>query len=327
MLAGGLSLWWNNRTGEHISGPARDYEKELEKLRRIDPSFIIYAESVKPIATGFAVPRAIAVGPEDQIYVAGDTAIRRFDRNGNPAGQDIPLKTAGYCLAVSEQGAIFVGMKDHVEVYDQQGKIITRWNVLKSEGRLTSIAVREDDVFVAIYAKNFGLVYHYDGSGQFINLIRQEKPGTQDTPFDVPSPYFDVAIGSDEFLHIAHTGALQIETYTFRGHFGGEWGNDSHELKGFYGCCNPVNFALLPEEKGYITCEKGINRVKEYDLDGAFVGVVAPTDDFPKGQRVETDSEAGALRVALDVAVDSQGRVLILDPFRSQVRIYTRKKK
>jgi len=195
VLAGGLSLWWNNRTGEHISGPARDYEKELEKLRRIDPSLIIYAESVKPIAAGFAVPRAIAVGPEDHIYVTGDKTVRRFDRAGNPSGRDIVLKETGYCLAVSEQDTIFVGMKDHVEVYDQQGKIITRWDVLKSEGRLTSIAVREDDVFVAVYLKRFGIVYHYDRFGQFLNMIQQERPGRQDTPFDVPSPYFDVAVG------------------------------------------------------------------------------------------------------------------------------------
>lgn len=323
----GLSLWWNNRTGEKITGPARDYEKVLEDLRRIsDPNLIKYSESVKPIATGFAVPRAIAVGPENQIYVSGDKAIRRFNRNGNPSGQDILLKEAGYCLAVAKQGIIFVGMKDHVEVYDQKGKKVTNWKVLKSEGRLTSIAVKDDDVFVAVYLKRFGIVYHCDRSGQFINLIKQEKSGKDDIPFDVPSPYFDIAIGPDELVHIAHTGKMQVEKYTFRGHYWGyAWGKGTYKLEDFFGCCNPANFALLPEEKGYITCEKGINRVKEYDLEGKFVGVVAAPDNFPKGQRVDSDS--GSQRVALDVAVDSSGRVLILDPFTSQIRIYTRKAK
>jgi len=329
LVAGGLSLWFNNRRGENITGPSRDYEKELEELRRIpDPNLIKYAELAEPIATGFRVPRAIAVDPEDQIYVAGDKTIRRFDRNGNPVGQDIPLKEAGYCLAVTGRGTIFVGLKNRVEVYDQKGKQVTSWKVLKSEGRLTSIAVKDDDVFVAVYLKRFGVVYHYDRSGQFINSIKQEKSGKDDIPFDVPSPYFDIAIGPDELVHIAHTGKMQVEKYTFRGHYwGGAWGKGTYKLEDFFGCCNPANFALLPEEKGYITCEKGINRVKEYDLEGKFVGVVAAPDNFPKGQRVELDSDSGSQRVALDVAVDSSGRVLILDPFTSQIRIYTRKAK
>ena len=330
ILAGGLSLWWNNRTGKNITGPSQDYEREMEELRKIpDPSLIIYTESAKPIATGFTVPRAIAVGPEDRIYVTGDQVIRRFERNGNPVGEDIFLPEAGSCVAVTQQGKIFVGLKDHVEVYDSKGKPLSRWEARNPEDRLTSIAVKDDDVFVAVYVKNFGLVYHYDGSSQFINLIQQEKSSAQGFPFDVPSAYFDVAVGADEMVHIAHTGKLQIERYTFRGHFGGKWGKGSvglHKMEDFFGCCNPVNFALLPEEAGYITCEKGIiTRVKEYDLDGNFVGIVAPPDHFPKSQRIEMDTESGAKRVVLDVAVDSKGRVLILDPFRSQVRIYTRK--
>ena len=163
MLAGGLALWWNNRTGSNITGPSQVYEKEMEELRKIpDPSLIIYTESEKPIATGFTVPRAIAVDSKDQIYVAGDTVIRRFDRNGNSAGEDIPLKEAGYCVAVTKQGEIFVGMKDHVEIYNQVGKKMTGWDVPKSTGRLTSIAVKEDKVFVALQSNNLGLVYHYN---------------------------------------------------------------------------------------------------------------------------------------------------------------------
>jgi len=325
IVAGGLALWYNNRTGDKIAGPSQDYEKILDDLRKVDPSEIIYSESAKPVPTNFTIARAVAVGPEDQIYVAGDRAVRKFDREGKPSGPEIPLKGSVYCLAVSEQGTIFVGLKDRIEVYDQAGKKISVWEVPKSNGRLTSIAVKENDVFAALNSNNFGLVYHYDRTGQLINSIVQEKSGKPGPPFDVPSPYFDVAVGPDEMVHIAHTGELQIEKYTFRGHFGGEWGIGAHELKDFFGCCNPVNFALLPKEKGYITCEKGITRVKEYDFEGRYVGVVAAPDDFPKGQTVESDSQAGPQRVALDVAVDSQGRVLILDPYVSQVRIYTRK--
>ncbi|MBM3243119.1 hypothetical protein FJZ31_43220, partial [Candidatus Poribacteria bacterium] len=47
----------------------------------------------------------------------------------------------------------------------------------------------------------------------------------------------------------------------------------SMDIDGFCGCCNPVNFAMLPDGR-FVTCEKGLPRVKIYDADGTFSGVV-----------------------------------------------------
>ena len=63
-----------------------------------------------------------------------------------------------------------------------------------------------------------------------------------------------------------------------------------------------------------MTSEKGLIRVKIHGPDGSFRCVVAGPDRFDEGT------------VQLDLAVDSKGRVLVLDPRRKQVRVFVEKK-
>jgi hypothetical protein len=74
-----------------------------------------------------------------------------------------------------------------------------------------------------------------------------------------------------------------------------------------------------------VTCEKGIVRVKEYDSEGKFIGVVAGpaqlnTVDSTKVCNVPSDCQKGGF----DVAVDNQSRVLVLDVVNSTVRTFTK---
>ncbi len=59
-----------------------------------------------------------------------------------------------YCLAVGTgehafPGRLYVGMRDHVEVYEAQGKRQAVWDRPGPRAVLTSIALSEEDVFVA----------------------------------------------------------------------------------------------------------------------------------------------------------------------------------
>jgi hypothetical protein len=87
-----------------------------------------------------------------------------------------------------------------------------------------------------------------------------------------------------------------------------------------------VNFALLPDGQGYVTCEKGLTRVKVYDSGGDFVGVVAGPEEFAEHDRRTSATDVSPSLIGLDVSVDSKGRVLVLDPALSEVRIFTRKR-
>jgi len=82
--------------------------------------------------------------------------------------------------------------------------------------------------------------------------------------------------------------------------------------EGFCGCCNPSHIALFPDGR-FVTSEKGLPRVKVYDAKGVFVGLVAGPDMFAEDA------------VGLDLAVDSRGRILVLDPARRMVRVFAAK--
>ena len=81
-----------------------------------------------------------------------------------------------------------------------------------------------------------------------------------------------------------------------------------------------MNFALLPDG-GYVTCEKGLTRVKVYDPEGNFVAVVAGPEQFVEAGHA-CDVSANCQTGGLDVAVDPQGRILVLDPLAGDIRVY-----
>ena len=295
----------------------------INDIAQIDPNLILYKESSEPIRTGFNHSSAIAVALDGIIYIGGDRAIRMFFENGQMR-QEIKLADEPRCLAVENNSKIYVGMKDHVEVYNSQGEKLTAWQSLSSNSILTSIAVSKNDVFVADAGNR--VVIHYDGSSSIVSSIGKKDKGKNILGFIVPSPYFDLAIGPDGLLRVANPGCHRIEAYTFNGDLEFWWGKFSADLEGFTGCCNPVNFAML-EDGTFVTCEKGLIRVKIYAPDGSFLGVVAGPNQLVKGGAshvcyLPEECQSGGF----DVAVDTKGRVFVLDTIKNVVRIFSRKK-
>ncbi|MBZ0256233.1 hypothetical protein K8I31_09235, partial [bacterium] len=161
------------------------------------------------------------------------------------------------------------------------------------------------------------VIHRFDKQGKRISTFGD---------FAIPSFYFDLAVAGEDKLYAAHTGEHRIETYNFRGDMTAYWGAFSMTKPDrFCGCCNPVHIALLPGQQGFITCEKGIVRVKIYDAEGKFIGYVAPPEDFLKHDPGCQSNETFSRPSGVDAAVDSTGRVIVLDPSKSEVRIYSKK--
>ncbi|MCJ7579714.1 MAG: hypothetical protein MUP98_04165 [Candidatus Aminicenantes bacterium] len=286
------------------------FEYNIDRYKENDVRLVHYSE-VDRIPLELAYVYGLAVGPEENIYVSGDKTILIFSGEGIQISS-IPVTGTVHCLAVENNGDVYAGMNDHVEVYSADGTKKSEWESPAEESLFTSIALSKDFVFVAD-AGNL-IVWKFDKSGNLLQRIG-DRDEDKDVPgFIIPSPYFDVAVDPDGFLWAANTGRHSLENYTLDGGFRTSWGEPSMDIEGFSGCCNPSHFIIL-EDGSLVTSEKGIARIKVHNQLGEMVSVVAGSDQFVEGT------------VGLDLAVDSAQRILVLDPKQKLVRIFTKNKK
>ncbi|MBN2133828.1 MAG: hypothetical protein JW741_30275 [Sedimentisphaerales bacterium] len=309
-------------TGRSGSGLSDAFSYDLTELARVDPNLILYEEVGQPLSTGFALSRALALDSEGRIFVTGDKAIRIL----SPAGslqRIIDVAGEPRCLTVADDDKVYVGVADHVEVWDDGGRRLASWEPLGEEAILTSIVKYNDSVFVADAGHR--VVLHYDLAGNLIDFIGEKDPDRNIPGFVVPGPHMDVAVSRDGLLRVVNPGRHRIEAYTREGDLEFWWGEPSADIRGFCGCCNPVNFALLPNQ-GFVTSEKGLVRVKVYNSDGGFVGVVAGHEQLTDGVQAKIcDTPEECQGAGLDVAADADGRIYILDPPKNVIRIFARK--
>ena len=322
IIVGVVALLRYDSTGSTGSGLSSPFVYDIGEMAKIDPNLIMYQSEGSPFATGLAESRHILVDPNGVIYTTGDKAIRRFSRTGRLL-DEIRLNGEPRPVAIDNLGRIYVGLRDHIEVYDAKGERLTVWDSLGERALLTSIAIEENDVFVADAGNR--IVLHYDTDGALIGRIGEKDEERSVPGFIVPNPYFKVAIAPDGLLRVINPGRLRIEAYTYEGDLEFSWGKFSARIEGFCGCCNPVSFAILPDES-FVTVEKGLIRAKLYNSNGEFVGVVAGPEQLGvegamKIFYMPDQNQAGGF----DIAVDVQGRVFILDTIKNMVRVFSRK--
>jgi hypothetical protein len=305
-------------TGRAGSGLSRQYDLDIAALAAFDPNLLLYREDVPAVATGFVRSRALVVDANGLLCVAGDKAVHVLDRAGKTL-RSVTLAGEPQCLFVLVDGTLYVGLRDHVEVIDPKGQRQATWPGLGERAFLTSITASGSDVFLADAGN--AVVIRCDATGKII----ERMTGSPSEPFVAPSHYFDVAVASDGRLRVADPGRCRIETYTLRGDMESAWGRNSARIDGFCGCCNPVNFAMLPDG-GYVTAEKGLVRVKVCNADGSLRAVVAGPEQLVEGGAARVfQSAADALASGFDVAADSHGRVYVLDTIKNAVRVFVRK--
>jgi sugar lactone lactonase YvrE len=284
------------------------YEYDLGDLRKVDKDLICYRETGQ-INIGINEPHAMDVGNNDEIYLGGDGSIKVFDPKGSEL-IEIEVNGMVYCLALGSD-KLFVGLKDHIEVLDLEGQVLAKWDAINDRAYLTSIAVDENSVFAADAGNK--IVYKYNLDGNLQNLIGKKDRQKGIRGFVIPSPYFDLTIGREGQLWVVNPGFHAFEAYDFEGNQISSWEKTSMQVDGFSGCCNPGNIALL-EDGSFVTSEKGIERVKIHHPSGEFKCVVAAPELFEVGT------------IITDLAVDSNGRILVLDSRKGLVRIFEEKK-
>ena len=299
-----------------------EYSYDIEQYAKIDPSLIVYQQIGEPIKTDFEKTSVVAVGADGRIYIAGDEKITIYT-SGFSVQTEVELKGEPTCVEVETDGTMVVCVKSDVIFINPTGVEIDRWTIPADNAILTSVVMDNENVFVADAVNK--LVWRLDHDGRVVGKIGQKDPDRNIPGIVIPSAYFDIASYPDGLLRVVNPGRHWIEAYTSDGDREWYWGTSGVNIKGFSGCCNPVALAVLPDG-GFVTAEKGLVRVKVYDADGEFVGVVAGPDQlgWVAPLRVcKTPEECKAK--GFDVAVDKQGRIYVLDTLRNVVRIFEKK--
>jgi len=314
VLAAALGIYAVARM--NFAGPSTLPTSDMDKFEKTDPTLIKYRE-LDSIKTGLPKVSGIAVGPDDHIYVCGESAIRVLGPNGASI-KSIEAGPGLRALAVADDGTIYAATTDHVQVTAPDGKV-SAWPGAGDKAIFTSVAAAGERVYVAD-AGNL-VVWEYDKTGKVTSTIGRPDLDKGVQGFVAPSPHLDVAVGRDGLIRISNPGRLRVETFTSQGELLASWGEPGNGISEFVGCCNPTDIALL-RDGSVVTSEKGLPRVKVYATTGEFQCVVAGTELFPEGRCSTGDCTKGA---ALDLAADSRGRILVLDTATHEVRIFVRK--
>lgn len=263
------------------------FSYSVEEYRQVDPALIHYAEQ-ESIFPALGKLSALTIAPDGSLIAGGEKGMTGFPNIGKPS-----------CLAVDDEGRIFAGMNDHVEVFPKVGNKIV-WPVPGPKAYLTSIAVDDDFVFVADAGSR--CIWRYEKAGG--EPVKMES----DRGFYVPSPYFDIDLGTDGSVWAVNPGYHAFENYSADGRFISSWEKSSFYIEGFSGCCNPSHVALMPDGS-FLTAEKGLIRVKIHNLDGSLRCVVAAPDQFEES--------------IADIAVDDSGRIYVL--CEDRIRVFEEK--
>jgi hypothetical protein len=314
-----ISVTTLDTTGKKGSGLSSVYDYDPLKLAGFDPNLIIYEESAPEVAIGMTEARCIIIDAGDQIYVTGDKQILVYDNNLN-LRQTIELSAGPVSLCVYED-KMYVAFVDHVEVMDLKGRQIARWESPGPRTILTAIDVYNDNVFVADPGNR--IITRYDTEGNEINKIGEPDRENDYLGLIVPSAHLDLEVAPDGLLRVTNPGQNRIEAFTFAGSMEWGFGQRSVRIEGFCGCCNPVSFTML-SDSSYVTCEKGLVRIKIYNSLGDLQGVVADSKILLKGKEprvCETVEECQS--GGFDIAVDSRQRVFVLDTINNVIRVFS----
>jgi hypothetical protein len=245
--------------------------------------------------------KAVTVSIKGRIYLGGDSFVSCFD---NDLKLVWSIRTPFPVTSLSNFGdTIYASTIELIIVINTNGEIKDEWGPYEDKSLITSVSANKS--FIAFADAGNKMIFILDKSGVVKKLI-----GQNDGQFILPSPYFDVALNEDNAVFVANTGHRRIETRNIEGELKSYFGEPGTAPGAFCGCCNPAHFAVIPN--GFVTSEKGINRIKILNKSGAFVEYVSAVNKFYPS-------------VPLDVASVDGKTIYAANPVDSKLYVFTRK--
>jgi hypothetical protein len=237
----------------------------------------------------------------DKIYLGGKSFVSCYDYNLNLAWK---VNTPAPVTALSNSGdSIFASTATQILVIDKDGKLLGDWGPFEDSSLITSVTANRKYVAFADAATR--VVFILDKGGEVKKMI-----GQGDKQFVIPSPYFEVVLDGANNLFTANTGKHRVETRNINGDVLSYFGQAGTGPNYFCGCCAPPHFVVLPD--GFVTAEKGINRIKILNKNGEFVEYVNSHNNFIKS-------------IPLDLASIDGKTIYAAYPGESKLYVFNRK--
>lgn len=243
---------------------------------------------------------AVSVSP-GKIYLGGDSFVSCYD---NDLKLIWNLKTPAPVTSISNSGdSVFASTRSQILVINTAGKLLGDWGPFEDSTMITSVTANRE--YVAFADAGTRIVFILDKGGEVKKMI-----GQGDKQFVIPSPYFEVVLDRDNTLFTANTGKHRVETRNINGDILSFFGSPGTEPGYFCGCCAPPHFIVIPD--GFVTAEKGINRIKILNKKGEFVEFVNSHNNFIKS-------------VPLDLASVDGKTIYAAYPAESKLYVFNRK--
>jgi len=151
---------------------------------------------------------AVTVSQNGNIYVGGDSFVSCYNKDLQLVWN---LITPYPITSLSNYGdTIYAATMELILIISSEGILSQEWGPFEYNGIITSVA--SNSSYIAFADAGNKMVFILDKTGDVKTLI-----GPSGEQFIVPSPYFDVALGPDNYLFVANTGHRRVETRTIEG--------------------------------------------------------------------------------------------------------------
>jgi hypothetical protein len=235
--------------------------------------------------------KAVTVSPAGNIYLGGDSFLSCYNQDMKLVWN---LKTPSPITSLSFYGdTIFASTMEQVMIVSTGGEIKNEWGPFEDSCIITSVSSNRSYVTIADAGNKMVIIL--DKGGEVKKII-----GQNDGQFIIPSAYFDVALNADNTLYVANTGHRRVETRNIQGEIQSYFGEPGLAPEAFCGCCNPAHFIIIPG--GFVTAEKGINRIKILNSKGEFVEFVSSKNNFVASVPLDLASVDGKIIYAANPA-------------------------
>jgi hypothetical protein len=245
--------------------------------------------------------RTVAVTPDGNVIAGGDFFISCYNENLTSTLWNVKTDFPVTSLAFFND-TLYASTTDRVFVINNKGITLNEYGPFENKSFFTSVAVNAR--YIALADAGNRMVFVLDNGGEVVRMVGQNAG-----EFIIPSAYFDVALDSGNNLFDANTGQRRIEKRDNSGSLVSYFGEPGLAPETFCGCCNPAHFAMIPG--GFVTAEKGLNRIKILDNEGRFVEFVSSVNKFTPA-------------IPLDDASLDGSKIYAANPADSKIYIFER---